>query len=78
MHQVYTSIASFKPEDLPFKEEVSPPAQGIVRAFLEVRYVLRNISDTRGKESIIGHFVPTLHYARAAIDEIDYFDERDL
>lgn len=37
VNQVYTSIASFKPEDLPFKEEVSPPAQGIVRAFLEVR-----------------------------------------
>eukprot|EP00903_Cladosiphon_okamuranus_P018322 g16856.t2 len=33
--QVYTRIASFKPENLPFKDGVSPLAQGIVRACLE-------------------------------------------
>ncbi|CAM9501584.1 unnamed protein product [Ectocarpus fasciculatus] len=33
--QVYTSIASFKPESLPFEETVSPPAQEVVRSFLQ-------------------------------------------
>ncbi|CAN0213393.1 unnamed protein product [Ectocarpus sp. 6 AP-2014] len=33
--QVYTSIASFKPESLPFEDTVSQPAQEVVRSFLQ-------------------------------------------
>lgn len=34
--QVYTSIASFKPEKLAFLETVSGTLQDIIRAFLDV------------------------------------------